>query len=105
MPINNIENVCSGLMEKARAENFLSYSVDDIESQANSFVERYAEENGLTAHTLSAFRWYFQSGDRLLEDGFVELTCTTDFMKHAGSCVFSAVNIAKVDAYKHSQSS
>ena len=103
MQINSIDNVCSGLMEKARAENFLSYSVDDMENQANTFVESFARENGLTAHTLSAFRWYFQSGDRLLEDGFVELKCTKDFMKHAGACVFDTVNIAKVDEFKHPQ--
>ncbi|MEM8843954.1 MAG: hypothetical protein AAGB35_02825 [Pseudomonadota bacterium] len=102
MHIYSIEHICSGLKHKARTENFLSYSVDDIETEANDFVETFARENGLTAHTLSAFRWSFESGDHLLADGFIELKCTRDFMEHAGPCVFDTVSIAKVDKYKHS---
>lgn len=101
MQLDNIKNVCSGLMEKARAEKFLDHPVDDIEEEANNFVEKFAEENGLTAHTLSAFRWYFQSDNRLLEDGFVELRCKTNFLKHEGSCIFDVVDIAEIDKIKH----
>ncbi len=55
MQLDNIKDICSGLMDKAKAEKFLDHSVDDIEEEANNFVEGFAEENGLTAHTLSAF--------------------------------------------------
>jgi len=97
MQLDNIKDICSGLMDKAKAEKFLDHSVDDIEEESNNFVEGFAEENGLTAHTLSAFRWYFQNDDRLLEDGFVELCCKTNFLKHEGSCTFSIVDVAEID--------
>jgi hypothetical protein len=101
MQLDNIKDVCSGLMGEAKAEKFLDHSVDDIEEEANKFVEKFAEENGLTAHTLSAFRWYFQSDNRLLEDGFVELRCKTNFLKHEGSCTFGIVDIAEIDELTH----
>jgi hypothetical protein len=101
MQLDNIKNVCSGLMDKAKAEKFLDHSVDGIEAEANKFVEKFAEENGLTAHTLSAFKWYFQSDTRLLEDGFVELRCKTNFLKHEGSCTFEIVDIAEINEIKH----
>lgn len=101
MQLNNIQNVCSGLMDKAIADKFLDHSVDDIEESANKFVENFAKENGLTAHTLSAFRWYFQSDDYLLEDGFVELRCKTNFLSHEGTCTFDVVDIAEIDRVKH----
>jgi len=85
MQTDSVKNICSGLMYKAKTEQFLEHPVKDIEKEANKFVEDFAEENGLKAHTLSAYRWYFQSDDRLLEDGFVELTCKTNFLKHEGS--------------------
>ena len=59
--------------------------------------EDFAKENGLTAHTLSAYRWYFQSDDRLLEDGFIELQCKTNYFKHEGSCTFNVVDIEAID--------
>lgn len=101
MQLNNIKDVCSGLMDKAKAEEFLDHPVDDVEHEANKFVEKFAKENGLTAHTLSAFRWYFQSDNRLLEDGFVDLRCKTNFLKHEGSCTFEIVDIAEIDELIH----
>ena len=101
MQLNSIQNVCSGLMDKAIADKFLDHSVDDIEESANQFVENFAKENGLTAHTLSAFRWYFQSDDQLLEDGFVELRCKTNFLSHEGTCTFDVVDIAEIDRVKN----
>lgn len=101
MQLDSIQNVCSGLMDKAIADKFLDHSVDDIEGAANQFVENFAKENGLTAHTLSAFRWYFQSNDYLLEDGFVELRCKTNFLSHEGTCTFDVVDIAEIDRVKH----
>ncbi len=101
MQFESIQNVCEGLMDKASAVHFLDHSVDDIEEEANKFVEEFAEENGLTAHTLSAFRWYFQSDDRLLEDGFIELRCKTNFLTHKGSCTFDIVDIGEVDKARH----
>jgi len=101
MELDNIKSVCSGLTDKAKAEKYLEHTVDDIEKEANNFVETFAEENGLTAHTLSAYRWYFQSNNRLLEDGFVELRCKTNFLKHEGSCTFEIVDVAEIDKIKH----
>lgn len=101
MKLNNIKDIQSGLMVKAASEHFLEHSVDDIEAEANKFVEEFAKDNGLVAHTLSAFRWYFQSDDRLLEDGFVELRCKANFLNHEGSCMFEIVDIAEIDDLKH----
>ena len=101
MKIENIKDVCSGLMEKANVDKFLGHSVDDIEAGANKFVEKFATDNGLTAHTLSAFKWYFQSDNYLLEDGFVELRCKTNLLNHNGSCTFDIVDIAEIDRIKH----
>jgi hypothetical protein len=101
MQLDNIKDVRSGLLNKAASEKFLEHTVDDVEEEANKFVEEFAEENGLVAHTLSAYRWYFQSDDRLLEDGFVELRCKTNFLKHEGSCTFEIVDIAEIDEIIH----
>ena len=101
MKLDNIKDIRSGLLEKAKEEKFLEHTVDDIETEANRFVEEFAKENGLTAHTLSAYRWYFQSDDRLLEDGFIELRCKTNFLKHEGSCTFEIVDVAEIDEIKH----
>jgi hypothetical protein len=100
MQLDNIKDIRSGLMNKAASEKFLEHTVDDVEEEANKFVEKFAEENGFVAHTLSAFRWYFQSDSRLLEDGFVELRCKTNFLKHEGSCTFEIVDIAEIDELK-----
>ena len=101
MQLDSIKNVCSSLMYKAKKENFLEHPVDDVEQAANQFVEKFAEEHGLTAHILSAFRWYFQDGDHLLEDGFIELRCKTNFLSHEGSCTFGIVDVAEIDKIKH----
>ena len=101
MQLDSVKKVCSGLMYKAKTEKFLDHSVDDIEHEANKFVEDYAEEHGLKAHTLSAFRWYFQSEDKLLEDGFIELRCKTNFLSHEGSCTFHVVDIGEIDEIRH----
>jgi len=101
MQSHNIKDVCSGLMDKAVSERFFEHTVHDIEDEANKFVEKFAKENGLVAHTLSSFRWYFQSDNRLLEDGFVELHCKTKFLKNEGSCTFEIVDIAEIDELKH----
>ncbi|MFT5452468.1 MAG: hypothetical protein ACI9N9_001960 [Enterobacterales bacterium] len=101
MQLDNINDIRSGLIEKAKAGKFLERSVNDIESEANRFVEEFAGENGLTAHTLSAYRWYFQSDDKLLEDGFIELHCKTNFFKHEGFCTFEIVDVAEIDEVRH----
>ena len=101
MHIDSIQSVRSGLMDKAKAVNFLDHPVDDVEGEANKFVETFAEENGLKAHTLSAFRWYFQSDKRLLEDGFIELQCKTNLLTHKGSCTFEIVDIADINKAMH----
>lgn len=103
MQLNNIKDIRSGLMDKAASEKFFDQTVDDIEKEANTFVEKFAEDNGLVAHTLSAFRWYFQSENKLLEDGFVELLCKTNFLQHEGPCTFEIVDIAEIDELIHSQ--
>ena len=47
MQTDNIKDICSGLMNKAASEKFLEHTVDDVEEEANKFVEEFAEENGL----------------------------------------------------------
>ncbi len=101
MQLDTIKDVCSGLMDKAKTEKFLEHPVDDVEEEANAFVEKFAEENGLTAHTASAFRWFFQSDNRLLEDGLVELRCKANFFEHEGPCTFESVDIAEVEDLMH----
>ena len=98
MQLNNIKDIQGGLIDKATSGKFLAHTVDDIKGEANKFVNKFAEENGLVAHTLSAFRWYFQSDRRLLEEGFVELSCKTKFLKDEGSCTF---DIAEIDELMH----
>ncbi len=101
MQTDNIKHICSGLMYKAKTEHFLEHPVRDIEKEANEFVEKFAEENGLTAHTLSAYRWYFQTDDRLLEDGFIELRCDTNLLKNKGTCSFNVVDVESIDKVRH----
>jgi hypothetical protein len=101
MKIESIKDICTGLTERAHADKFLERSVDDIEGGANKFVEKFATDNGLTAHTLSAFRWYFQSDSHLLEDGFVELRCKANLLHHDGACTFDVVDIGEIDRVKH----
>ena len=52
-------------------------------------------------HTLSAYRWYFQSDDRLLEDGFVELRCNLNFLRNHGTCTFAVVDVEEIDKARH----
>ena len=101
MEIDSVKKICAGLMYKAKSEKFLENKVHDIEKAANEFVEQYAKDHGLTAHTLSAYRWYFQSDKYLLEDGFIELRCNTNLLKREGSCTFHVVDIEEIDKVKH----
>ena len=103
MQTDSIKHICSGLMYKAKTEHFLDNPIHEIEKEANSFVEKFAQEHGLTAHTLSAYRWYFQSDDRLLEDGFVELRCNLNFLRNHGTCTFAVVDVEEIDKARHLQ--
>lgn len=101
MQTDSVTNICSGLMNKAIAEHFLDHSILDIEKTANTFVYAFAKDNGLTAHNLSAFRWYFQSGSVLMEGGLVELTSDIRLFQHNANCAFRVVDIAEIDSLKH----
>lgn len=101
MQTDSVKQICSGLMYKAKTEAFLDHTVHEIERDANKFVNDFAEQHGLTAHTLSAYRWYFQSDEYLLEDGFVELRCHTNFLSRKGSCTFNVVDVGEIDKVKH----
>ncbi|MGH1537130.1 MAG: hypothetical protein ACRBDX_03650 [Gammaproteobacteria bacterium] len=101
MQTDSVKNICSGLMYKAKTEHFLDHSPHEIEKEANKFVEEFAKDNGLTAHTLSASRWYFQSDEYLLEDGFVELRCESNLFSRGGLCTFNVVDIGEIDNVKH----
>lgn len=96
----NIEDLCTQLAERAGAKHFLDRPVDDIEIQANHFVQEFASENGLVAHTLGAFRWYFQSDDELVENGLIELRCNVNPITHKGHCDFEFVNVGEIDKLK-----
>lgn len=97
MNFTDIKGVCAGLVEKAERERFLDYPVGSIEKQADEFVERFAIEHGLTAHTLSAYRWYFQSEVSLFEDGFVELICKINPFTRRGHCTFECIDVSGTD--------
>ena len=101
MQTDSIKHICSGLMYKAKTERFLDHPIGKVEKEANRFVEDFAKQNGLTAHTLSANRWYFQTDDRLLEDGFVELKCHKNFLRNHGTCFFSVVDVEEIDNVRH----
>lgn len=101
MQTDSVKNICSGLMHKAKTVHFLDHTVHDIEKDANEFVETFAKQHGLTAHTLSAYRWYFQSDKFLFEDGFIELRCETNFLNRKGICTFNVVDVGEIDKVKH----
>jgi len=101
MQTDSVKSICSGLMYKAKTEHFLDHTASEISKEANKFVEDYAREHGLTAHTLSESRWYFQSDHYLLEDGFVELRCENKLLKKGGACTFNVVDVAEIDSIKH----
>tara|TARA_R110002096_G_scaffold17733_2_gene61234 strand:+ start:1035 stop:1346 length:312 start_codon:yes stop_codon:yes gene_type:complete len=98
-----IESLCNKLETKARDSHFLEKSVDGIEHTANYFVEKFAKENGLSAHTLGALRWYFQSNEALVEDGLIELRCKVNPLTHKGHCNFEFVDVADIDEKKKHQ--
>ena len=81
MKFKNIEDVCRHLMEKAKSSNFLQHSVDEVEHEANKFVEEFSKEHDMHSHTISPYRWYFQSKKHMFEDGVIELQCDSKFKK------------------------
>ena len=98
-----IEGLCNKLGAKAKDSHFFDKSVDGIEHTANYFVEKFARENGLDAHTLGALRWYFQSNDSLVEDGMIELRCRVNPLTHEKHCDFEFVDVSSIDEEKHHQ--
>jgi len=95
-----IENLRDKLEAKAADSHFLERSVAGMEHTANYFVEKFALENGLNAHTLGALRWYFQSDDSLIEDGLIELRCKVNPLTHKGHCSFEYVDVADINSIK-----
>ncbi|MDW3094647.1 MAG: hypothetical protein R8G33_03135 [Gammaproteobacteria bacterium] len=95
-----IEDLCSKLENKAKDTHFLDKSVEGMEHCADYFVKKFAEENGLAAHTLGALRWYFQSDDALVEDGLIELQCHVNPFTHKGHCGFQFVDVEEIDSKK-----
>ena len=96
----SIEQICAELQLKAKDSHFLDRDVDDIETNANNFVEWYARGRDLTAHTLGACRWYFQSDESLVEDGLVELLCKVNPITRKGHCDFQFTNVKDIDLDK-----
>ena len=97
----NIEDLCTQLSDKAENIHFLDRPMNDVELQANNFVQGFAKEKGLVAHTLGAFRWYFQSDNELVESGLIELRCKINPITHKGHCDFEFVNVGDIDHLKH----
>ncbi len=94
MEFKNIEDICNELMKKAKSEKFLQHSVDEIEHEANKFVENFSEEHEMYSHTISPYRWYFQSEKHLFKDGVIELHCDSKFRKKDGSCAFRFIDVS-----------
>jgi len=97
----NIEQLCAELSNEAENAHFLDHSMDDIEVEANQFVQGFANERGLVAHTLGAFKWYFQSDNELVESGLIELRCKINPITQKGHCDFEFVNVDNIDQLKH----
>jgi hypothetical protein len=94
MQFKNIKDICSSLMRKAKESNFLQLAANEIEPEANCFVDEFSKEHEMTAHTISPYRWYFQSNTRMFNDGVIELQCRTRLRKKNGSCAFNFVDVS-----------
>ena len=102
MEFNNIEEICTELMNKAKSDKFLQHPVDAVEHEANKFVESFSTEHGMHSHTISPYRWYFQSENHLFKDGVVELECSSKFKKKEGSCTFNFIDVSDAKLTKAS---
>lgn len=101
MEFNNIQDICESLMERAREQNFLQHTSDEVELEANKFVESFSIEHEMHSHTISPYRWFFQSEKHIFEDGVIELKCNAH-TKLRGACNFEFVDVsrAKITARK-----
>ncbi len=93
MEFNNIQDICESLMERAREQKFLQHTSDEVEHEANQFVESFSTEHGMHSHTISPYRWFFQSDRHMFEDGVIELKCDT-YSKPRGACNFEFVDVS-----------
>lgn len=94
MEFNNIQDICKNLMDKAKSDKFLQHPVEEVEDEVNKFVEAFSMEHGMYSHTISPFRWNFESKKHMFEDGVIELKCDTHFKKNDQSCTFEFVDVS-----------
>ncbi len=74
MKLDNIQAICDALNTFANDNNFFKKPAVEIDNAANDFVNQFAEQNGLKAHTVSPDRWWFASEEfGMISDGEVEL--------------------------------
>ena len=92
MQLDNIKSIRDSLHRRASDNNFYDNSEEDFERYANNFVDSFCAENGLTAHTVSPFRWNFESEKfGMIDDGVVELHKTSD----SDPAIFEYVDVSK----------
>jgi hypothetical protein len=66
--------ICIYLRSEARDEDLFDQSMDTIIDAANNFVESFAFNHGLKAHTVTPLVWRFDIKDtHAFEDGLIEL--------------------------------
>lgn len=74
MKLDNIQAISNALNKFADDSGFFDSSADKINLEVYAFVNEFAKENGLTAHTVSPDRWWFASKEfGMIADGEVEL--------------------------------
>ena len=71
--IDSIEDICRELNHKANFDLFFTKEPVEIDDKANSFVNEFAKEHNLKAHTVTPSRWWFESDEKMFDDGQIEL--------------------------------
>lgn len=70
---NDLEQICYELNSKANDELFFMGDPAEVDQKANEFVESFAKENELKSHTVTPSRWWFESSERMFDEGEIEL--------------------------------
>ena len=100
MDFNNIEDICTGLTEKAKSNHFLQHPREEVKDEVNKFVESFSMEHGMHSHAISPQRWSFESEKHMFEDGVIELHCDPHLKNKNGACEFLFVDVSNAKLSK-----
>ncbi len=105
----NIEQISRALNDMAKNNSFFDKDPVKIDREANYFVNSFANENELKAHTVTPSRWWFESKEGMFEDGEIELQPMVEHAKqelHPNAkhkkIEFVAVNVKDAKLTNHS---